>query len=44
LLLVDADTDGAIEEVTKKGIRAGGKEYESTLSCSPPVSMPLPAR
>ena len=26
--LVDAKTDGAIEEITAKGIRAGGKEYE----------------
>ena len=26
--LVDANTDGAIEEITEKGIRAGGKEYE----------------
>ncbi len=26
--LVDAATDGAIEEITEKGIRAGGKEYE----------------
>jgi cation diffusion facilitator CzcD-associated flavoprotein CzcO len=28
VLLVDASTDGAIEEITEKGIRAGGKEYE----------------
>ncbi len=28
VLLVDAATDGAIEEITEKGIRAGGKEYE----------------
>jgi cation diffusion facilitator CzcD-associated flavoprotein CzcO len=28
VLLVDAKTDGAIEEITAKGIRAGGKEYE----------------
>jgi cation diffusion facilitator CzcD-associated flavoprotein CzcO len=28
VLLVDAGTDGAIEEITEKGIRAGGKEYE----------------
>ncbi len=28
VLLVDAATDGAIEEVTERGIRAGGKEYE----------------
>ena len=27
VLLVDAKTDGAIEEITEKGIRAGGKEY-----------------
>ena len=27
VLLVDAATDGAIEEITEKGIRAGGKEY-----------------
>ena len=27
-LLVDAKIDGAIEEITEKGIRAGGKEYE----------------
>lgn len=26
--LVDATMDGAIEEITEKGIRAGGKEYE----------------
>lgn len=28
VLLVDAATDGAIEEITEKGIRAGGKAYE----------------
>ena len=28
VLLVDAKTDGVIEEITAKGIRAGGKEYE----------------
>jgi cyclohexanone monooxygenase len=28
VLLVDAATDGAIEEITEKGIRAGGKDYE----------------
>ena len=28
MLLVDASTDGPIEEITEKGIRAGGKEYE----------------
>jgi cation diffusion facilitator CzcD-associated flavoprotein CzcO len=28
VVLVDANTDGAIEEITAKGIRAGGKEYE----------------
>jgi cation diffusion facilitator CzcD-associated flavoprotein CzcO len=27
VLLVDASTDGAIEEITPRGIRAGGKEY-----------------
>src|SRR5204862_3670454 len=27
-LLVDAAADGPIEEITEKGIRAGGKEYE----------------
>ena len=27
VLLVDAKTDGAIEEITETGIRAGGKEY-----------------
>jgi len=27
-LLIDADTDGPFEEITEKGIRAGGKEYE----------------
>jgi cyclohexanone monooxygenase len=27
VLLVDASTDGAIEEITADGIRAGGKEY-----------------
>ena len=29
--LVDAATDGAIEEITEKGIRAGGKEYECDI-------------
>jgi cyclohexanone monooxygenase len=28
VLLVDASTDGAIEEITENGIRAGGREYE----------------
>jgi cation diffusion facilitator CzcD-associated flavoprotein CzcO len=28
VLLVDANTDGAIEEITEKGIRAGSKEYQ----------------
>ena len=28
VLLVDAKTDGPIEEITEAGIRAGGKEYE----------------
>ena len=28
VLLVDANTDGGIEEITEKGIRAGGREYE----------------
>jgi cation diffusion facilitator CzcD-associated flavoprotein CzcO len=28
VLLVDAATDGATEEITENGIRAGGKEYE----------------
>src|SRR6516165_8531610 len=28
VLLIDADIDGPFEEITKKGIRAGGKEYE----------------
>ena len=28
VLLVDAKTDGGIEEITEKGIRAGGEEYE----------------
>jgi cyclohexanone monooxygenase len=28
VLLIDANTDGAVEEITEKGIRAGGKEYE----------------
>jgi cation diffusion facilitator CzcD-associated flavoprotein CzcO len=28
VLLVDAVTDGPIEEITKSGIRAGGKEYQ----------------
>jgi cation diffusion facilitator CzcD-associated flavoprotein CzcO len=28
VLLVDAKTDGAIEEITEDGIRAGGKEYK----------------
>ena len=31
VLLVDADTDGGIEEITEKGIRAGGKEYECDI-------------
>jgi cyclohexanone monooxygenase len=31
VLLVDATTDGAIEEITAQGIRAGGKEYEFDL-------------
>ena len=29
--LVDAATDGAIEEITEKGIRAGGKDYECDI-------------
>src|SRR6185437_12631140 len=28
VLLVDANSDGGIEEITEKGIRAGGKEHE----------------
>ena len=28
MLLVDASTDGPIEEITEKGLGAGGKEYE----------------
>src|SRR6516165_10765756 len=28
VLLVDAKSDGAIEEITEKGVRVGGKEYE----------------
>jgi len=28
VLLVDASTDGPIEEITENGIRAGGKDYE----------------
>ncbi|MGH6611760.1 MAG: flavin-containing monooxygenase, partial [Burkholderiaceae bacterium] len=28
VLLVDAQADGPIEEITPKGVRAGGKEYE----------------
>src|ERR1700759_563373 len=28
VLLVDAKTDGAIDEITENGIRAGGREYE----------------
>src|SRR6476659_1085677 len=31
VLLVDANTDGGIEEVTEKGIRAGGREYECDI-------------
>jgi cyclohexanone monooxygenase len=31
VLLVDAKTDGAIEEITDKGLRAGGKEYECDI-------------
>jgi cation diffusion facilitator CzcD-associated flavoprotein CzcO len=34
VLLVDANTDGPIEEITPKGIRAGGKETSSTSSSS----------
>jgi cyclohexanone monooxygenase len=29
--LVDAATDGPIEEITERGIRAGGKEYEADI-------------
>jgi cyclohexanone monooxygenase len=29
--LVDAGTDGAIEEITERGIRAGGREYECDI-------------
>ncbi len=29
--LVDAETDGAIDEITEHGIRAGGKEYEADI-------------
>jgi cation diffusion facilitator CzcD-associated flavoprotein CzcO len=29
--LVDASTDGAIEEITERGIRAGGREYECDI-------------
>jgi cation diffusion facilitator CzcD-associated flavoprotein CzcO len=31
VLLADANTDGGIEEVTEKGIRAGGREYECDI-------------
>jgi cation diffusion facilitator CzcD-associated flavoprotein CzcO len=31
VLLVDANTDGGIEEVTEKGVRAGGQEYECDI-------------
>jgi cyclohexanone monooxygenase len=31
VLLVDADTDGAIEEITENAIRAGGKEYDCDI-------------
>jgi cation diffusion facilitator CzcD-associated flavoprotein CzcO len=31
VLLVDAKTDGPIEEITESGIRAGGKEYECDI-------------
>ena len=31
VLLVDAATDGSIEEITPTGIRAGGKEYECDI-------------
>jgi cation diffusion facilitator CzcD-associated flavoprotein CzcO len=31
VLLVDAATDGGIEEITETGIRAGGKEYECDI-------------
>ncbi|MCB4822194.1 flavin-containing monooxygenase [Roseicella aerolata] len=31
VLLVDAKTDGEIEEITERGIRAGGKEYEADI-------------
>ena len=40
VLLVDAKTDGGIEEITEKGIRAGARNILSTSSFSPPVSMP----
>ena len=31
VLLVDAKTDGAIEEITERGIRAGGREYPADI-------------
>ena len=31
VLLVDASTDGPIEAITARGIRAGGKEYEADI-------------
>jgi cation diffusion facilitator CzcD-associated flavoprotein CzcO len=31
VLLVDAKADGPIEEITERGIRAGGKEYEADI-------------
>src|SRR5262249_48883044 len=35
VLLVDAKTDGAIEEITENGIRAGGREYECDIIAFP---------
>jgi cyclohexanone monooxygenase len=32
VLLVDTKTDGEIEEITERGIRAGGKEYEADIT------------
>jgi cation diffusion facilitator CzcD-associated flavoprotein CzcO len=40
VLLVDAATDGGIEEITETGIRAGGKEYECDIIVFATGSMP----
>src|SRR5215831_13583438 len=42
VVLVDADADGPVEEITEKGIRAGGRSSNSTSSCSPSALMRSP--